>query len=60
MMTHHSANNDLLPYLYQAETDLAGLFDRRAYAFSPILVAGQVGIRGFIIFRQQHRSPLNP
>jgi hypothetical protein len=41
-MSHQPAGRDLLPYLYEAETKLAGFLAREGFSFSPILVSGQV------------------
>ena len=41
-----SINQDILPYLYDLENDFARIFARFDYAFSPILISGQVGDPG--------------
>ncbi len=45
-MTYHANLKDLLPYLYNIETNLAGIFDDCGFQFAPVLIAGQVGDPG--------------
>jgi hypothetical protein len=45
-MTYHANLKDLLPYLYNIETNLAGVFDDCGFQFAPVLIAGQVGDPG--------------
>jgi hypothetical protein len=45
-MTHYSSNQDLLPYIYGIETELAGISASFGYTFSPVLVAGQAADPG--------------
>jgi hypothetical protein len=55
-MTYHTTAKDLLPYLYNIETNIAGVFDDRGFQFAPVLIAGQVGDQG-IYFPRQRLSP---
>jgi hypothetical protein len=46
MMKHYTISHDLLPYLYDTENDIAGVFARFGYSFSPALISGQVADPG--------------
>ena len=45
-MKQHSNIQDILPYLSNFENDLARIFVRFDYVFSPILISGQIGDPG--------------
>jgi hypothetical protein len=41
-----SVDQELLPYLYDIEVGVSGLFAGIGYAFSPVLIAGQIADPG--------------
>jgi hypothetical protein len=45
-MKHSASRQDYLPYLYDAETDVARIFASLDYAYSPVLISGAVGDPG--------------
>lgn len=45
-MKHSASSQDYLPYLYDAETDLARILASFNYTFSPVLVSGDVADPG--------------
>jgi hypothetical protein len=46
MMGQFPSEQDLLPYMYNIETGVSGLLESFGYAFSPVLVSGQVADPG--------------
>jgi protein involved in polysaccharide export with SLBB domain len=46
-MRHYSIGPDLLPFLYDIESDIGGIFAHFGYPFAPVLVSGQVADPGF-------------
>jgi hypothetical protein len=46
-MKHYSIGPDLLPFLYDIENDIGGIFAHFGYSFSPVLVSGQIADPGF-------------
>jgi hypothetical protein len=46
-MKHYSIGPDLLPFIYDIENDVGGIFAHFGYSFSPVLVSGQVTDPGF-------------
>ena len=45
-ISHYAMSQDILPYLYDAENNIAELLDAIGYGYSPLLVAGQVADPG--------------
>ncbi len=46
-MTYYFTGQNILPYLYEVESDLSELLARSGYLFSPVLISGQVADPGF-------------
>jgi hypothetical protein len=46
-MRYYSIGPDLLPFIYDIENDIGGIFASFGYSFSPLLVFGQVADPGF-------------